>query len=236
MTINIALICVRAGSKGLPGKNQMQLEGKSLLERAVQQAKSASNITRVIVSTDCSILADIAIKSGAEVPFLRPAYLATDTTPEWQVWQHAINYLKSENSSLPNSLVVLPVTSPLRNNEDIENCISVFNKKKYDIVISISEAKRNPYFNMVRINEKDNLELVIQSEVNYARRQDAPIVYDITTIAYVADPTFILNNSGIFDGKVGYVKVPFERAVDIDDSVDFELAKILLRNKDDRFK
>ena len=130
MTINIALICVRAGSKGLPGKNQMQLEDKSLLERAVEQARSISLINRVIVSTDCPIMADIAIKSGAEVPFMRPSILATDTSPEWHVWQHAINYLKSESTLLLNSLVVLPVTSPLRNNKDIEECMAVFNKKK----------------------------------------------------------------------------------------------------------
>jgi len=236
MTINIALICVRAGSKGLPGKNQMQLEDKSLLERAVEQARSISLINRVIVSTDCPIMADIAIKSGAEVPFIRPSILATDTSPEWHVWQHAINYLKSESTLLLNSLVVLPVTSPLRNNKDIEECMAVFNKKNHDIVISVSEAKRNPYFNMVRINEKGNLELAIKSNIKYTRRQDAPIIYDITTIAYVVDPTFVLNNSGIFDGKVGYVKVPPERAVDIDDAIDFELTKILLRNKYDRFK
>ena len=109
-------------------------------------------------------------------------------------------------------------------------------KKNHDIVISVSEAKRNPYFNMVRINEKGNLELAIKSNIKYTRRQDAPVIYDITTIAYVVDPIFVLNNSGIFDGKVGYVKVPPERAVDIDDAIDFELTKILLRNKYDRFK
>jgi CMP-N-acetylneuraminic acid synthetase len=236
MTINIALICVRAGSKGLPGKNLLELEGKSLLARAVEQARSISLINRVIVSTDCPIMADIAIKSGADVPFMRPSILAADSSPEWQVWKHAINYLKSESTLLPNSLVVLPVTSPLRNIKDIEECISVFNKKNHDIVISVSEAKRNPYFNMVCINSKGNLELAIKSNIKYTRRQDAPIIYDITTVAYVVDPIFILNHSGIFDGKVGYVKVPSERAVDIDDAIDFELAKLLLRNKQSGFK
>ena len=115
----VALICARGGSKGLPGKNIRPLGGKPLISWAIDQAKSVSRISRVIVSTDSEEIARVARASGAEVPFIRPAELAQDSSPEWLVWRHALNFLKETEGTYPDLFVVVPATAPLRSVQDL---------------------------------------------------------------------------------------------------------------------
>lgn len=228
----IALICARGGSKGLPGKNIRMLNGKPLIGWAIDLAKSLTQVRRILVSTDSEEIAEISRKFGADVPFQRPKELADDNSSEWLVWRHALDFIKSEEGKYPDSLLVLPVTAPLRSKEDVEECLDVFNKKKPDIVVTVTDAHRSPYFNMIKKNEQGFAELVIQNDKKVFRRQDAPIVYDMTTVAYVSRPDFIMNSPGIFDGKVFPVGIPQERAVDIDSLRDFEYAEFLLGQTD----
>jgi CMP-N-acetylneuraminic acid synthetase len=228
----IALICARGGSKGLPGKNIRMLNGKPLIGWAIDLAKSLTQVRRILVSTDSEEIAEISRKFGADVPFQRPKELADDNSSEWLVWRHALDFIKSEEGKYPDSLLVLPVTAPLRSKEDVEECLDVFNKKKPDIVVTVTDAHRSPYFNMIKKNEQGFAELVIQNDKKVFRRQDAPIVYDMTTVAYVSRPDFIMNSPGIFDGKVFPVCIPQERAVDIDSLRDFEYAEFLLGQTD----
>ena len=167
----IVLICARSGSKGLPGKNKKLLGGTPLIGWAIKIAKKNLNISRVIVSTDSEDVAKIALKYGAEVPFMRPKELAMDDSPEWLVWKHAVNYLENESQEKYDGLVILPVTAPLRNQEDINNCINEFEKGDVETVITVSEAHRNPYFNMV-VNDKDGFSsLVINPKEKLNRRK-----------------------------------------------------------------
>jgi CMP-N-acetylneuraminic acid synthetase len=222
----IALICARGGSKGLPGKNIKLFNGIPLIAWSIKMALSEDKISRVIVSTDSEDIALIAKKYGAEVPFLRPKNLAQDDSSEWLVWRHAINYLNT-NKNEYDGLIVLPVTAPLRAQEDIQNCLTEYEKGESDIVITITESHRNPFFNMVTLSKNNNASIVIQSKNKIFRRQDAPDVFDITTVAYVLRPNFIEVNNGIFDGKVRTVRVPIERSIDIDTEFDFEIAEYL---------
>ena len=131
----VALICARGGSKGLPHKNILPLNGLPLISWSIKLVQKMENISRVIVSTDSSKIAQIAKEDGAEVPFIRPEYLAKDDSPEWLVWRHALNFLKSENYEV-DGLIIVPPTSPLRNQEDINNCINEFEKGSIDSVIT----------------------------------------------------------------------------------------------------
>ena len=90
----LSLICARKGSKRLPDKNLRKINNKTLLSHSIEHAKETNIIDKIILSTDCPIIAEEGQICGAEVPFMRPEALAKDDTPEWKVWQHALNYLK----------------------------------------------------------------------------------------------------------------------------------------------
>jgi len=226
----IALICARGGSKGLPGKNIKQLNGIPLIGWSIKIAKQIDRISRVIVSTDSEEIAKIALEYGAEVPFMRPENLALDNSPEWPVWRHSINYLENQQSEKIDALVVLPVTAPLRTIRDVNKCIDLFEKGGIDSVITVSKSNRNPYFNMISNDSKGYSSLVIQSDKGIVRRQEAPQVFDMTTVAYVVDVNFVKEFNGIFEGKVKSVTIPVERAIDIDTMLDFKVAECLLLN------
>jgi CMP-N-acetylneuraminic acid synthetase len=226
-----ALICARGGSKGLPGKNIKPLAGKPLISWAIASALSVPRVTRTIVSTDSLEIADAARAAGAEVPFMRPSELANDDSPEWAVWRHALTWMKGQTGTYPDGLLVVPATAPLRAREDLDRCLDAFGDGDVDVVITVTEAHRSPYFNMVRANPDGTVSLVIPSTAAIARRQDAPAVFDITTVAYVARPEFVMSESGMFQGRVRAVSVPVERAIDIDTPLDFDIAEWLMAKK-----
>ncbi len=226
----VALIFARSGSKGLPGKNLKVLGDKPLIGIAIECALKISRIKRVIVSTDAEEIATVSRRYGAEVPFLRPVELALDSTPEWHAWQHALNYLKDFEGSLPKSMVSLPTTSPLRSVVDVDNCINEYEKGLSDVVVTITNSHRNPYFNMVKEDASGEFVLVNKPDQIITQRQHTPTVFDLTTVCYVANTQFVLTNNGIFEGKVGAVKVPQERAIDIDTEFDFEIAQALIKS------
>jgi N-acylneuraminate cytidylyltransferase len=223
----IAFIFARSGSKGLANKNIRNFAGKPLIAWSIEHAKSVSRIRRIIVSTDSEEIASIAKEYGAEVPFLRPKELATDESPEWLSWQHALNFVLSEEKKLPEVMVSLPVTAPLRYTLDVDNCLDSFYLNKADVVVTVTDSHRSPYFNMIKLNKNGSVELVINNNNNINRRQDAPVVFDMTTIAYVANPKFVIDNNSIFSGAVYSVNIPVERSIDIDTLLDFEIAEYL---------
>jgi CMP-N-acetylneuraminic acid synthetase len=224
----VAFIFARGGSKGLPGKNIRALAGKPLIAWSIEQAKAVTRIERVIVSTDSEEIAAVARDYGAEVPFLRPAELARDNSPEWLAWRHALLFLFKNSGLMPEVMVSVPTTAPLRLAQDIENCLDEYEKGGADTVITISEAHRSPYFNMVKFKSDGAVELACPPESTIVRRQDAPIVYDMTTVCYVANSNFVMTHNNIFEGAVKAVLIPVERAIDIDTLFDFQIAECLL--------
>ena len=159
---------------------------------------------------------------------MRPAELARDDSLEWLAWRHALDYLHETTGKLPQVMVSVPTTAPLRLPIDIENCLDEYEKGEADIVITITDAHRSPYFNMVKLNADGTVGLVNPPPSAIARRQDAPVVYDMATVCYVANPEFVMTYNGAFDGRVKAVHVPIERAIDIDTLLDFQIAASLL--------
>lgn len=226
-----ALIFARGGSKGLPGKNIKILAGKPLLGWAIETALAVPEINRVVVSTDDLDIAGVAREFGAQVPFIRPEILAGDTASEWDAWRHALRTLREFEGEFPDPFISIPTTAPLRLPEDIEACINAYREGDADIVLTITKAHRNPWFNMVTLNSDGTVEPVNKVDQAFVRRQDAPEVHDITTVVYVADPNFVMEKKGIFSGKVKAVSVPAERSIDIDTSHDFAIAEFLLNQR-----
>lgn len=226
-----ALICARGGSKGLPGKNVRHLAGRPLIAWAIEQARAVKRVGQVVVSTDSEDIARVAIDAGAEVPFLRPAALGQDDSPEWLVWRHALTYLKETQGAYPDALLVVPTTAPLRSPTDLDRCLDEYEKTDVDVVITVTDAHRNPYFNMVKEGRHGSVELVIAPDRAIRGRQEAPTVYDMTTVAYVARPEFVMTAASTFEGRVRKVHVPAERALDIDTPLDFRIAEYLMAER-----
>lgn len=226
----VAGIFARGGSKGVPRKNIRLIAGKPLIAYAIEAARQSALIDRVIVSTDDAEIADVARQHGAEVPFMRPDELATDDSPEWLAWQHAIRALHGGDTAPDwDAFVCVPATSPLRTVDDIDACITTLLGSDADMTIAVRPAERSPYFNMVTIDDEGYARLVMPPPRGVFRRQDAPAVYDVTTVAYAARPAFVLSATSMFQGRVRAVVVPAERAIDIDTEHDFRVAECLLR-------
>lgn len=227
----VGFIFARGGSKGIPFKNICPLMGKPLIGWSIEQALKVNRIERLIVSTDSNEIAEIARSFGAEVPFIRPSHLAEDNSPEWLAWRHAIEYLRDQEGYLPKTMISIPTTAPLRLPVDIENCLDEYARGLADVVITITDARRSPYFNMVTLQDDGNAKIVIPAEASYSRRQDVPVVYDITTVAYVIDTQFVLRCHSLFDGRVRAVHIPIERSLDIDTALDFRIAEALIADR-----
>lgn len=224
-----AFIFARGGSKGVPGKNIRSLAGKPLLVHSIEIAKRVPSISKIFVSTDSHEIAKVGLENGAEI-ILRPDELARDDSPEWEAWRHAINWLNDRSEDF-DVFLSLPATSPLRNVSDIESCLAQLDHET-DIVVTMTETTRSPWFNMVR-QEGNYIRLLSQGGDVYTRRQDAPKGFDMTTVAYVMRPDFILNANNVFEGRVKGVLIPNERAIDIDTEMDFLLAEILMKKLGD---
>ncbi len=223
----LCIIPARVGSKGLPGKNIKELLGKPLIAYSIEQAKHSKYIDRVIVSTDSKAIADISKQYGAEVPFMRPKEYAEDDSSIFDVLLHAMDWMERKEKYLFDILVLLHVTAPLRNSEDIDNCIELLVKKDADNVFSVTPANRNPYFNMVEVLKDGKVRLIKKGD--FATRQSAPEVFDMNASIYVwwkdmlrEKRATILENSNIYI-------MPKERSVDIDDVIDFKIAEMLLK-------
>jgi N-acylneuraminate cytidylyltransferase len=230
----VAIIFARGGSKGLPNKNIKIFAGRPLISWAIDCARKSRSIRRVIVSTDSSEIAEIAVESGAEVPFMRPSRLAEDDSPEFLAWRHALEFIRDDEGSLPAAMVSLPATAPLREVMDVELCLERFYEGNADAVITVTDAYRNPYFNMVKKYSDGSVGVVLTPDGGIYRRQDAPKVYDMTTVAYVLNPQFVMSHDSVFAGRVEAVHVPTERSIDIDSLLDFEMAEFLFSRGSNR--
>jgi CMP-N-acetylneuraminic acid synthetase len=224
-----AFIFARGGSKGLKKKNIKIFAGKPLIAHSIEQALTSGIFNNIFVSTEDDEIAEISSSFGADI-IHRPPALAQDDSSEWLAWRHAVLYAE-KNFGLFDGFISLPPTSPLRNQADILGAVNLFEQtEKADICLGISESSRNPYFNMVEKSDDQSITLACKPTVPIIRRQDAPIIYDITTVIYAAAPSYIKNYDGIFAGSVIGYKIPKRRAIDIDDILDFKFAEFLYDN------
>ena len=221
-----AFIFARGGSKGIPKKNLQKIGGIHLVGHSIKIAQKINLIEKIYVSTDCPEIADVSKGYGAEI-ILRPKELALDDSPEIQSWKHAIGYSLKKDGCF-TKFISLPPTSPLRCVEDVEKSLSAL-KENIDIVFTISSAKRNPWFNMVKM-QKSGLITLINKNSKSTRRQDAPECFDLTTVAYSAKTDYILSTHNLWSGNVRGVLVPEDRSIDIDTPFDLKVAKLIFND------
>jgi len=220
-------VFARGGSKGVPNKNLRKLGGESLVARAVRHARCAASLGFVGISTDSAEIAAEARDAGARVPFMRPAELAADTSAEIDAWRHAIEHLRHDGHRV-DVLVSVPPTAPLRDPARIDAVVARLRESSADVVVCGFRSSRNPYFNMVELDDRGLASVSKPTPTSISRRQDAPAVYSLTTVAYAARADYVLETPRLLDGDVALVEVSEVEAVDVDTELDLSLAEFLL--------
>ncbi len=226
--MNIITICARGGSAGVPGKNIRPLCGKPLIGWTIEQALASKVADEVFVSTDSEDIARVARSFGAQVPFLRPAELATSTAGKLPVIQHLVEWVEAQHGPV-NAIVDLDPTSPLRDIADIQACFSMLDADT-DVVITGYEADKNPYFNMVELKANGFYERVCLPASEVLGRQSAPKVFAMNASIYVWH-RHSLSSSLWNTPKIRLHVMPRERSVDIDHEIDFDMVALLMKKK-----
>lgn len=219
------LVPARGGSKGIPSKNLKNFCGEPLVSRAVKQAINCAGANdTVFLSTDSNEIKKAAEIAGADIPFIRPAELATDTASTYDVIIHALKEFKQRGKEF-EKVVLLQPTSPFREEEDIYGAIGLWSPE-IDMVVSVVESKSNPYFNLF---EEDNSGYLHISKGNglYVRRQDVPRVYEYNGAVYVMTVKSLLSSPISRFKKIKPFLMPASRSVDIDTPEDWIIAETI---------
>ena len=223
----LTLIPARAGSKGLPGKNIKPLSGKPLIAWTIKCAAKNKYIDRIIVSTDSKDIAAISKKYGADVPFIRPEYLARDKSKMIDVISHALNYLNN-NGDRYDLIFLLQPTSPLRIPRDIDESIQLLFTKKAKAIVSVSPV--NHYWSNT-LPENGCMKDFFKPELLNKNRQELPVLYETNGAIYLTYCHYLKKNNSFFSDKTYAYKIPVERSIDIDSEFDFKIAEFLLQNR-----
>lgn len=227
--MNIISICARGGSTGVPGKNIRPLCGKPLIAWTIEQALASGLADCVLVSTDSPEIAAVARSFGAEVPFLRPAELATATAGKLPVILHLVEWAAATLGPV-SRIIDLDPTSPLRDIADIGACDALLDADT-GLVVTGYESDKNPYFNMVERKPDGSIERVCRPQVEVLGRQSAPKVYAMNGSVYAWHRHSLA--SSLWDaGRIRLHLMPRERSVDIDHEVDFEMVELLMKRRD----
>lgn len=218
----LAIVLARGSSKGLPRKNVLPLGGRPLIGWTIAAAKEAASVARVIVSTDDPEIAEVATREGADVPFMRPPHLATDTATAADSFLHALDEVPGYEVA-----ILLQPTSPLRTAADIDAAMALFRKSGASGCVSVRPVEEPPHL-MYGVTEKGRLQALLPPPAS-TRRQDLPpafllngAIYIVNVEAFRQDPRFVTEDTAAFP-------MPRHRSVDIDTIEDFRAAEGSLR-------
>jgi CMP-N,N'-diacetyllegionaminic acid synthase len=229
MSAILGLIPARGGSKGIPRKNLRPLAGKPLIAWTIEVALRCKLLDRVIVSTNDSEIRDVAIQYGAEVPFLRPEELASDTATSIAVATHALDWLAEHGQAEPDFLLQLQPTSPLRTQTDIETAVRIQREENAPAVVSVRPAGHPPQW-LRRIGPGGELR-EWQSGIELSRRQDSKPVYELNGAIYLIKTVVFRAERTFFPGNTLAQVMPPERSLDIDTLWDLHLAELILKDR-----
>lgn len=213
----------------------MPLAGKPLIAYTIDVALKWKKIDKLIVSTDNEEIANISKKHGADAPFMRPPELATDDVGKLPVIQHAVKFCEKEYNMRYDVIVDLDPTSPLRKISDLDNALNKFLNSNVDILYSVCRARKNPYFNMVELDENGYAHLSKPLKNKIVRRQDSPEVYDMNASIYIFNRDFLFDTDSIHSGRAVVYVMDDISSFDIDREIDFRLIEFLLEKGVFRF-
>ena len=223
-----AVIPARSGSKGVPNKNVKMFDGRPLMAYSIAAARKSNLIDRVIVSTDSEEYAEIALKEGAEVPFLRPKEISTDISKDIEFFSHFVRWIDSSGITMPDYLVHLRPTTPLRDPSIIDSAIIHFSKSKYTSLRSVHLMAQSAY-KFVEMNKNQLLQIFSKNsdiESSNQARQSYPMTYAPNGYVDIVRTQLIKNNILHGDNVYGFLtKIVY----DIDTDDDFNLIEYYLK-------
>ena len=235
MTKILAVIPARGGSKGLPNKNIKMLLGHPLIAYSIKAAKDSKRINRVIVSTDSEDIANVARQYNAEIPFMRPAELAQDLSTDLEVFIHLLGWLKENENYVPDIVVQLRPTSPVRFAAEIDDCIDKVLNSDAESLRIVTPSPYTPY-KMWSVNEETSelkpiLFLEDVKEPFNQPRQSLPKVYWQVGTLDVIKTAAIREKKSMSGDKILSHIIPNEMSVDIDNLQDFlEAEEVIAKN------
>ena len=223
----IATVCARGGSKGLLRKNILPFAGLPLIAYSIRQALACPLVECVYVSTDDEEIAQVAQDYGAQVPYLRPAELATDSAGKLPVIEHLVAYLEAGGGQIA-TIVDLQPTSPLRSAQDLQSALAL--RDRAGLVVSVTQPSHNPYYTLVEVKPEGGLRLSKTLASGQAiARQGLPDVWGLNGAIYVwrRDALARAVHDGFWSVEMCPLVMPRERSIDIDDRLDFDTAEWL---------
>lgn len=218
----LGVIVARGGSKGLPRKNVLDLGGKPLIAWSVEAAKATPSLDRVILSSDDAEIMAAATVAGCEVPFVRPAELATDTASVHDTLIHALDHLGQEY----DVVALLQATSPFRAPGDIEACLGLV-AQGAPAALSLVPAAKPPHW-LYTLDDSGCVRRAFEPPVTIGRRQDAPAYYYPNGAVYAARVAWYRRHRTFVDAQTRAHIMPPERSIDIDSRLDLATARALL--------
>lgn len=225
----LALITARGGSKGVPRKNLRLLDGKPLVGWAIETALAVRDrLYGIVVSTEDAEIAEACAKFGAEVPFVRPAELATDDAASLPVMQHAVSFIERRDGVKMDWVLLLQPTSPFRTPRDIAACLEIAAAGECDSVVSIAPISKHPAF-AKKIDDNGFLVGFSGEVPEGLRRQDArPPAYMRNGAIYLTRRDVLMEGNSIYGTRVRPYLMPELRSVNIDNELDFVIAQAIL--------
>jgi len=223
----LAIIPARGGSKGIRRKNLQKLSGKPLIAHTIIAAKKTKSINKIIVSTDDKEIGKISKNNGAEVPFLRPKQISKDTSSIIEVIKHALKFLQENQSYVPDIIILLQPTSPLRTSQLITKTINTLKKSKATSVITVSKITKHPYAAYWLKN--DFLKPFEKNFTKYSRRQEFPDLFFPTGAVYTFWYDTLKKFNSLYGPKIKPIVV-HDEDIDIDNLRDLFFAEMMLKN------
>lgn len=222
----LAIIPARGGSKALPRKNIAPFCGKPLIAWTIRAAQQSSGVSRVVVTTDDREIAEVAARHGADVPFMRPAELASDTAPGNAAVFHALQWLDEHEHYRAGIVVLLQPTSPLRTGVDIDAALHLLEERAADSVVSVTPVDHHPQW-MKTIDASGWLRNFLDQPPSAVVRQQLPPVYRLNGAIYAARVDALRRAGDWYTPRTAAYVMPAERSVDIDSPWDFKLAELI---------
>ena len=227
----LAIIPVRGGSKGVPGKNIKLLGGKPLLAYTSELALQSKYLTEVIVSTEDEPIGEVAKSLGVQVPFMRPMALAQDDTPTIDVLIHALEWYKNQTIFF-DAVCLLQVTSPIRTLEFLDKAIEKFIISGCDSLVSVLKVPHeyNPHWTF-EVNAEGNLKIATGEAEIIPRRQELPTAYHRDGSIYITKTDVLLKEHSLYGKSTAFIESDPDFYVNIDTMEDWEKAEEMIQNK-----
>ena len=230
----LGVIPARKGSKRLIGKNMLKIKGEPLIFWTIQAAKDSKYLDNIVVSSDDNLIINFSKSKGIETPFIRPKEISNDDSTMYDVLKHTINFYKKEYKKEFDYIVLLQPTSPLRNKNHIDEAISMIDKKKADSIISVSECIHSPLWTGI-LPKDGNMVNFLKEDIKNKRSQDLEKYYQLNGSIFISNiKRYLVEKTFFLKSNIFSYIMEEKYSIDIDNKIDFELARILLSKSEKR--